>query len=86
MVDSIRRSGSIGVVSPAGPLRPLERRHQSRKDSRNADEHRSPTPSREGDDEAAERQEGGTSDRCANPPDEEEAQTVKPGRCIDVRI
>lgn len=84
MVDSIRQPARIGIVKPSGPLRPLERRRQSRQDSgsdrddasQRSGEEAQTTPIDPDDAEKA----------CTPPSSEEELQDVKPGRCIDVRI
>lgn len=84
MVDSIRQPARIGIVKPSGPLRPLERRRQSQRDSGH-DRHDDPQRSGE-EDQNSPSDPPGTEAACTPPSSEEERQEVKPGRCIDVRI
>jgi hypothetical protein len=86
MVDSIRQTAHIGGIKPSNRLRPLERRHHPRRDPRDSNDPESQEEQDAGT--AAPDESGGENpaDRCSQPPDEEDAQHAKPGRCIDVRI
>jgi hypothetical protein len=85
MVDSIRRTNRIGVITPAGQMRTVERRRQSSKDHHHQNE-----------DEASKDREESVSARPEDPssiaqgkagkPSQEDEDGPSTGRRIDVRI
>jgi hypothetical protein len=85
MVDSIRRTGRIGVIAPAGQLRPVERRQESYKERHHQGGDESPSTPEESKRSHADNQEGAaTSEEAENSSGNERKLTT--GRCIDVRI
>lgn len=86
MVDSIRQAAHIGGIKPSSRLRPLEQRHQPRRDPRDSNDHESREEQDAGGTAPDESGGENPADLCSQPPDAEDVQPAKPGRCIDVRI
>jgi hypothetical protein len=85
MVDSIRRTGSIGVITPPGPLRAVERRPDSHKERQQQGGNESQTNPEESTHAPTDQQTGAELNENSQTSAGNEGQSST-GRRIDVRI
>jgi hypothetical protein len=86
MVDSIRQSGRIGVITPPGPSRRLKQRRQPGQEPRDSGEEESPQMDDETlPDEDAQRQQAPASENGSISSSNKHGN-IRTGRHIDVRI
>ena len=85
MVDSIRRTGSIGVITPPGPLRAVERRPNSHKERQRQGGNESPANQEESKRAPTDQQADAEPNEGPQTSAGNEGQS-SPGQRIDVRI
>jgi hypothetical protein len=85
MVDSIRRTGRIGVIRPSGQLRTVERRQESHKERQQESGNESPTDKEKSAASQTDHQADSAPNESTPGTAANEGQSTT-GRCIDVRI